>query len=267
LVLEKRYPVPNAQPGEEVDVSAVIKTPLKSGLYSAVFQLKKNDSFFGSDLSVELFAIEENDEMIESKSNEMHNVICVCGEKLIAISCRQAYNGGSVFCNVCGQRCLLEETIYHCPRNQNEAHSGGYDMCLSCIKMQMQPLVPSSNDNKDQQQNENSNDHHVEDENKNDNEFVPIAPVNSVNVDEIANNNQSDNISAKNSANSEPELIEMEDVSDNENNEQNEDDKFEFKLQLNSLKEMGFDNVETLKFLLIKHKGDVQRVIQELIQA
>jgi len=71
----------------------------------------------------------------------------------------------------------------------------------------------------------------------------------------------------------------MEDISDNENNKQNEkqkqkekekenvDDKFEFKLQLNSLKEMGFDNVETVKFLLIKHKGDVQRVVQELLQA
>jgi len=91
-----------------------------------------------------------------------------------------------------------------------------------------------------------------------------------VNVDEIANNNQNDNMSAKNS---EPELIEMEDISDNENNKQKEkekenvDDKFEFKLQLNSLKEMGFDNVETVKFLLIKHKGDVQRVVQELLQA
>jgi len=105
---------------------------------------------------------------------------------------------------------------------------------------------------------------------KNDNDFVPIVPINSVNVDEIANNNQNDNMSAKNS---EPELIEMEDISDNENNKQNEkqkenvDDKFEFKLQLNSLKEMGFDNVETVKFLLIKHKGDVQRVVQELLQA
>jgi len=48
---------------------------------------------------------------------------------------------------------------------------------------------------------------------------------------------------------------------------ENVDDKFEFKLQLNSLKEMGFDNVETVKFLLIKHKGDVQRVVQELLQA
>jgi len=56
-------------------------------------------------------------------------------------------------------------------------------------------------------------------------------------------------------------------VTTKKNNKNNEDDKFEFKLQLQSLEEMGFYDRETLKFLLIKHKGDVQRVIQELIQA
>jgi len=30
---------------------------------------------------------------------------------------------------------------------------------------------------------------------------------------------------------------------------------------------MGFDNVETIKFLLIKHKGATERVIEELLQA
>jgi len=34
---------------------------------------------------------------------------------------------------------------------------------------------------------------------------------------------------------------------------------------LNSLKEMGFGDIATLKFLLIKHKGDVQHVVQELL--
>jgi len=268
LVLEKRYPVSNAQPGEEVDVSAIVKTPLKSGLYSAVFQLKKNDAFFGSNFSVELFAIEENDEIPESKI-EKNNVICICGETLIAIPSYQAYNGARLFCNICNRQCPSEELVYHCPRNQNQAHSGGYDMCLNCAKIQMESLVSSNVKNEKNEQNENN---HVDNDEKNDNDFVPIVPINSVNVDEIANNNQNDNMSAKNS---EPELIEMEDISDNENNKQNEkqkekenlDDKFEFKLQLNSLKEMGFDNVETVKFLLIKHKGDVQRVVQELLQA
>jgi len=41
LVLEKRFPVPNAKPGEEIDVSAVIKTPLQGGFYKIFFQLKK----------------------------------------------------------------------------------------------------------------------------------------------------------------------------------------------------------------------------------
>jgi len=100
-------------------------------------------------------------------------------------------------------------------------------------------------------------------ENKNEIDFIPVS-VNPVNVNE--NNNQNVNI---NQQNFEPELIEMEEISDNEkeNKKSNEDDKFEFKLQLNSLQEMGFYDIETLKLLLIKHKGDVQRVVQELIQA
>jgi len=51
-------------------------------------------------------------------------------------------------------------------------------------------------------------------------------------------------------------------------NQQNENDSFEYKAQLTSLIEMGFGDVETLKFLLVKHKGDMQHVIQEVfIQA
>jgi len=62
----------------------------------------------------------------------------------------------------------------------------------------------------------------------------------------------------------------MEDISDDENdsnkiNQQNEDDSFEFKAQLTSLKEMGFGDIATLKFLLVKNKGDIQHVIQELL--
>jgi hypothetical protein len=264
LVLEKRYPVSNAKPNEEVDVSAVLKTPLKSGEYSAIFGLKANNVFFGPQLKVELFAVEENDDeiVLDAELPEQYG-ICVCGEKLIGIPARQAYNGSRVSCNICEKKCTLEEVIYHCPRNQNAAHFTGYDICSNCIAIQLQSMIPSSDDknaDKDEQKNDKENNHHVENENKND-DFVPVSPVNLVNINGIVDNSQGGNVSPKNS---EPELIEMEDVSDNEKENQ---DNFEFKLQLNSLKEMGFNDVQTLKFLLTKHAGDVQRVIQELIQA
>jgi len=252
LALEKRYPVANAKPGEAVDVSAVIKTPLKSGLYSAFFRLKKNDSFFGSEMKVELFAVEENDQV--PQATEKHP-ICICGEALVGVFANQAYNGNAVYCNVCSKQCSSGAIVYHCPQKQNVNHSGGYDMCASCVDVQIQSFV-SPNSNKKEEE----NDH----ENKND-DFIPIIPsISSVIVNENANNNQI-NMSPKNS---EPELIEMIDLSDdeNENNKQNEE-KFEFNEQLNSLKEMGFYDVEALKLLLIKHKGDVQHVVQELLQA
>jgi len=65
-----------------------------------------------------------------------------------------------------------------------------------------------------------------------------------------------------NPKNPEPKVADNKDVKHNEN-----DDKFEYKIQLNSFIEMGFDNVETIKFLLIKHKGATERVIEELLQA
>jgi len=203
-----------------------------------------------------------NDEVVQPKSIEKH-VICVCGEMLVGVISREAYNGSPVYCNVCSKQCSSEETIYHCPRKQSASHTGGYDICQNCVNIQIQSVISASN-NKDQQKNDNNGNINVENEDKNEIDFIPVS-VNPINVNEIENNNQGDNVSPKNS---EPELIEMEEVSDNEkNNKNNEDDKFEFKLQLQSLEEMGFYDRETLKFLLIKHKGDVQRVIQELIQA
>jgi len=205
--------------------------------------------FFGPELKVELFAVEENDQVPESKFSEQHVVICICGEKLVCVPVPQAYNGGRVSCNVCNKSCSSEEVIFHCPRNRNSAHGQGYDMCSSCVAIQMQSMV-SSTDDKNKPNNED-NKNHVDNENKND-DFIPILSVNSANVNEIENNNQNSNVSPKNS---EPELIEMEDISDNENEnnqnkEQHEDDKFEFKSQLNSLKEMGFNDIETFEIII-----------------
>jgi len=78
LTLEKRYPVCNAKPGEEVDVSAVIKTPNKNGRYCTYFRLQHNNEFFGPRLWVDVFAVDEdhqtqNDDQSDNQSKTQSN--------------------------------------------------------------------------------------------------------------------------------------------------------------------------------------------------
>jgi len=47
LTLHERYPVINAQPGEEVEVSVSLKTSSTPGRMCAYFRLEKNGRFFG----------------------------------------------------------------------------------------------------------------------------------------------------------------------------------------------------------------------------
>merc|ERR1740123_1418548 len=61
LTLEKRYPVNNAQIGQEVEVSAVIKTPKKAGRYCSYYRLQRNGEYFGPRVWVDIFAVDECD--------------------------------------------------------------------------------------------------------------------------------------------------------------------------------------------------------------
>jgi len=235
-------------------------------------------------LWVEINAVEENVEFSELKEEIEKHVVCECGKLLIGMFAYQAYNRSPVICNVCNKQSSSNQIIYHCPENRNQVHNEGYDMCSNCVELVMPSSVTEKLD-KNAQQNEsdkkidNSNNNYndksdnikninnnvqQDKENKND-EFVQIPPIISV-INENENNNQKNNASPKNS---EPEIVEMEDISDNENDsnkkQQDEDDSFEFKTQLNSLKEMGFNDIASLKFLLVKFKGDVQLVVQELL--
>lgn len=47
LTLHKRYPVINAQPGQEVEVSVSLKTPATPGRMCAYFRLEKKGKLFG----------------------------------------------------------------------------------------------------------------------------------------------------------------------------------------------------------------------------
>jgi len=84
---------------------------------------------------------------------------------------------------------------------------------------------------------------------------VPI--ISSVIGDEFVNNAQNENLDSNKVKSS---FLDMTKIKNDK------DDKFEFKEQLKLIQDMGFMNIETIKFLLIKNKGGVDRVIEELLK-
>ena len=54
LSLEDRYPVIDARPGQQVEISASIKTPSQPGRYCTYFRLQKNGKFFGPRVWVDI---------------------------------------------------------------------------------------------------------------------------------------------------------------------------------------------------------------------
>eukprot|EP00484_Ammonia_sp_Unknown_P011288 CAMPEP_0197077480 /NCGR_PEP_ID=MMETSP1384-20130603/212634_1 /TAXON_ID=29189 /ORGANISM="Ammonia sp." /LENGTH=993 /DNA_ID=CAMNT_0042516345 /DNA_START=184 /DNA_END=3166 /DNA_ORIENTATION=+ len=54
LSMQSRYPVMNAQPGQEVQLSANIRTPRTPGRYCTYFRLQKNGKFFGPRVWVDI---------------------------------------------------------------------------------------------------------------------------------------------------------------------------------------------------------------------
>lgn len=75
LTLEKRYPVNNAQPGQMVEVSAVIKTPTKPGRYCSYYRLQRNREFFGPRVWVDIFAVEEDSKAVPKGQSEPKDVV------------------------------------------------------------------------------------------------------------------------------------------------------------------------------------------------
>merc|ERR1712228_608905 len=67
LTLEKRYPVNNALSGQEVEISAVIKTPKKPGRYCSYYRLARNEEYFGPRVWVDIFAVDEAENNKQNK--------------------------------------------------------------------------------------------------------------------------------------------------------------------------------------------------------
>eukprot|EP01084_Bolivina_argentea_P063322 115653_1 len=71
----------------------------------------------------------QNDETVQIMN------ICVCDEILNKTFAKNVYSGNGVKCDGCTCVIKNEGIIYHCPRNMNVSHPGGYDLCEKCFAM------------------------------------------------------------------------------------------------------------------------------------
>lgn len=73
LALEKKYTVPNAKPEETVNILAAIQVPQTRGHYNACFRLQKDGKFFGPQLWVRVLAVEESNDPDNVSEHEIEN--------------------------------------------------------------------------------------------------------------------------------------------------------------------------------------------------
>ena len=67
------------------------------------------------------------------QTQQMTAPTCSCGIKMVAIMSFNAYsNSMGVSCNVCNAS--VDGAIWHCPKQRNEVHPSGFDLCLNCGK-------------------------------------------------------------------------------------------------------------------------------------
>ena len=58
---------------------------------------------------------------------------CVCGHPLTKIIAANAYENGSVCCDLCEKESSGQHIIWHCAGEKNASHEHGYDICNECI--------------------------------------------------------------------------------------------------------------------------------------
>jgi len=251
LALAKRYPVPNLKSQESTQISAVIQIPTTAGRYSACFRLEKNGKRFGQKLWVDVFALAGSEtENKENKVVETKPVVkCVCGAPMDETSPIVAYyESAEVHCDLCGNFCPINSSIYHCSE-ETEIHSHGYDLCSSCACSQIESF--------DQPQQEVSE------------EEVPKQEVSEVQVPEQPKDQSSQQ--PKQEQKEEP-IQPKEDetnllINDDPLSELINDDPlsgFQYQQEARDIIAMGFDNLELVKALLIKYKGNLDTVLSEL---
>jgi FtsZ-interacting cell division protein YlmF len=260
LPLVKRIAVPNTKPQEIAEITTMIQSPAVAGRYSAGFRLEKNGQRFGPKLFVDVCTLAENENENENenahdnknknepehkednKISESKPVIvkCTCGVPMIETSPVIAYyESAEVHCDLCGNFCPMSSTIYHCEKN--EIHPNGYDLCSNCANSQIESFEQPK---EEQPQKEEPKDTQKSQEQRPPQEESPQKPS------QDQKNNEPQNQS------NEEEVILL-------NNDPLSE--FAYAQQARSIVEMGFNDIEKIKQLLISKKGNINEVLIALL--
>jgi len=190
-----------------------------------------------------------NDANDEAKEDDIDNIDiydevvcdCICGAKMQCVVAKKAYKRGHiVYCDGCSAQ-SFNEMVYHCPNEYDPIHhKDGYDLCTKCAQKKAEA--------------DNLNEEELPEEPK---EEAPKQPE--PEPEPEPEQKPEDKV---------PEQPAQEQQVEEE--EEEEEEQFEYAAQLTQIKQImaihGNDNDESIKELLVKHKGDLSRVVPLLLE-
>jgi len=190
--------------------------------------------------------------MVQSRNSSSFWMTCMCGAPLIETTPVAAYEtGATVNCDICGQYCLSSANIFHCPAEKTTVHPSGYDICQNCVRLQMKAFV--------QKQLGQSR---VDDKAKH-----PLSSIDASVVSVLEQSAVKQDVREILAA--EPKIVPQEPqvvASVEPVIEVDPFASFPFARQARSIIAMGFGDIEKVKFLLLKHQGNVERTVSQLLQ-
>jgi len=196
---------------------------------------------------------EEKPQGVPMKEGDM--ISCMCGAPLIQTTPIAAYySGARVNCDICGLYCPSHRAIYHCPAEKTNYHPEGYDLCLNCVGYQMrsfqeqqsQPSLPSQQQPQLQPKPQLKQDKTIEKEGEKEPEdnVVVQGKVPEVTKEKV-------------SVETKPVMERRKSADPFEG--------FQYANEARGIMNMGFTDVEKIKYLLVNKRGDSNQVIAELL--
>ncbi|ETO36149.1 hypothetical protein RFI_00914, partial [Reticulomyxa filosa] len=173
-------------------------------------------------------------------------ISCMCGAPLIQTTPLAVYYPNvRVSCDICGCRCPSSGSIYHCPAEKTRDHPGGYDLCLNCVRFQMNSFDESEQEEQQQPQ-------------KPEVQQPQRDPVDEKDKDKKENAQQGPKEGAEKNA------ITQDDAEPTQTKPDGRE-PFQYTKEVISIMNMGFKDIEKIKYLLVNKKGDCNQVITELL--
>merc|ERR1719320_456506 len=189
----------------------------------------------------------EVDEVLQEDREEpvSMEVNCICGAKLMRVAAHEAYMcGNEVFCDGCGCGLKGNDAVFHCAKGKDLLyHPGGFDLCTLCATKKI-----------------------TADEAKAKEVALTDKDI------QLANRIREERKSSEVEKAKEVEVVEPPKVEEVEEVEEVPPPKEDFVYagQLAQIKEImaleGGDMDETIKKMLVEHKGDLARVVPLLLR-